>query len=120
LTRASVSQRFEGDLAGDGTAEWVMAYQADGRARFAGFQVVDGELAGHHGTLMLETLGEFDGRVTISQGTLAKSYFHDGRDILLLGWRACWRQACAFARCRRRGLGSSPGPGVKDELDSRW
>ena len=31
LTRASVSQRFEGDIAGDGAAEWLMAYQADGR-----------------------------------------------------------------------------------------
>ena len=61
LTRASVTQRFEGDIAGDGTAEWLMAYQADGRARFVGFQVVDGEVAGRRGTLVLETLGEFDG-----------------------------------------------------------
>ena len=63
LTRASVSQQFEGDIAGDGAAEWLMAYQADGRARFVGFQVVDGEVAGRRGTLVLETLGEFDGRV---------------------------------------------------------
>ena len=63
LTRATVSQRFEGDIAGDGSAEWLMAYQADGRARFVGFQVVDGEVAGRRGTLVLETAGEFDGRV---------------------------------------------------------
>ena len=63
LTRASVSQQFEGDIAGDGAAEWLMAYQADGRARFVGFQVVDGEIAGRRGTLVLETLGEFDGRM---------------------------------------------------------
>jgi hypothetical protein len=63
LTRASVSQRFEGDIVGDGAAEWLMAYQAGGRARFVGFQVVDGEVAGRHGTLVLETAGEFDGRV---------------------------------------------------------
>lgn len=63
LTRASVSQRFEGDIAGDGTAEWLMAYQADGRARFVGFQVVEGEVAGRRGTLVLETAGEFDGQV---------------------------------------------------------
>lgn len=62
LTRASVSQRFEGDLAGDGAAEWLMVYRPDGRARFVGFQVVDGEVAGHRGTLVLETAGEFDGR----------------------------------------------------------
>jgi hypothetical protein len=63
MTRASVSQRFEGDIAGDGKAEWLMAYQANGRARFVGFQVVDGAVAGRHGTLVLETAGEFDGRV---------------------------------------------------------
>jgi hypothetical protein len=63
LARASVSQRFEGDIAGDGAAEWLMAYRADGGARFVGFQVVDGELAGRRGTLVLETAGEFDGRV---------------------------------------------------------
>ena len=63
LTRASVSQQFEGDIAGDGTAEWLMAYHADGRARFVGFQFVDGEIAGRRGRLVLETLGEFDGRV---------------------------------------------------------
>jgi Protein of unknown function (DUF3224) len=63
LTRASVRQRFDGDIAGDGVAEWLMAYQADGRARFVGFQVVDGELAGRRGTLVLETAGEFDGQM---------------------------------------------------------
>lgn len=63
LTRASVRQRFEGDISGDGAAEWLMAYHADGRAQFVGFQVVDGEVAGRRGTLVLETTGEFDGRV---------------------------------------------------------
>jgi hypothetical protein len=63
LTRTSVSQRFEGDIAGDGAAEWLMAYQMDGSARFVGFQRVDGEVAGRRGTLVLETAGEFDGRV---------------------------------------------------------
>ena len=63
LTRASVSQRFEGDIAGDGAAEWLMAYRADGRARFVGLQVVDGEVAGRRGSFVFETAGEFDGRV---------------------------------------------------------
>jgi Protein of unknown function (DUF3224) len=63
LTRASVNQRFEGDIAGDGAAEWLMAYRADGGARFVGFQVVDAEVAGRHGTLVLQTAGEFDGQV---------------------------------------------------------
>jgi Protein of unknown function (DUF3224) len=72
LTRASVSQRFEGDIAGDGAAEWLMAYQADGRARFVGFQVVDGEVAGRRGRLVLETAGEFDGKVARWDATVLR------------------------------------------------
>jgi Protein of unknown function (DUF3224) len=59
LTRASVTQRFEGDIAGEGSAEWLMAYQPNGTARFVGLQLVDGEVAGRHGTFVLETAGEF-------------------------------------------------------------
>jgi hypothetical protein len=61
LTRASVTQQFEGDIAGEGTAEWLMAYQPNGTARFVGLQLVDGEVDGHRGTFVLETFGEFDG-----------------------------------------------------------
>jgi hypothetical protein len=63
LTKASVTQRFEGDIAGEGAAEWLMAYGADGTARFVGLQLIDGEVAGRRGTFVLETSGEFDGRV---------------------------------------------------------
>ena len=63
LTRASVTQHFEGDIAGEGTAEWLMAYQPGGTARFVGLQVVEGEVAGRQGTFVLETAGEFDGGV---------------------------------------------------------
>src|SRR5947207_15618409 len=63
LTRASVTQRFEGDIAGEGAAEWLMAYQPDGKARFVGLQLVDGMVNGRRGTFVLQTAGEFDGGV---------------------------------------------------------
>lgn len=63
LTRASVTQRFEGDIAGEGAAQWLMAYRPDGTARFVGLQLVDGELAGRRGTFVLETAGQFEGGV---------------------------------------------------------
>src|SRR5438045_7298259 len=63
LTRASVAQQFEGDIAGEGAAQWLMAYRPDGTARFVGLQLVDGAMAGRRGTFVLETAGEFDGRV---------------------------------------------------------
>ena len=62
LTRASVTQRFDGDVAGDGAAQWLMAYQPNGTARFVGLQLVDGQLAGRRGTFVLETAGQFDGQ----------------------------------------------------------
>jgi Protein of unknown function (DUF3224) len=63
LTRASVTQSFEGDIAGEGSAEWLMAYHPEGTARFVGLQLVDGEVNGRRGTFVLETAGEFDGGV---------------------------------------------------------
>jgi Protein of unknown function (DUF3224) len=70
LTRASVTQRFEGDVAGEGAAEWLMAYQPDGTARFVGLQLVDGEVVGRRGTFVLETAGEFDGAVARWEATV--------------------------------------------------
>lgn len=70
LTRASVSQRFEGGIAGDGSAEWLMAYHPNGTARFVGFQVVDGEVEGRRGSFVLETAGEFDGKVARWQASV--------------------------------------------------
>ena len=63
LARASVAQQFEGDIAGEGAAQWLMAYRPDGTARFVGLQLVEGTMAGRRGTFVLETAGEFDGRV---------------------------------------------------------
>jgi hypothetical protein len=63
LTRAAVSQTFIGDIAGSGSAEWLMAYRQDGTARFVGLQLVEGEVAGRTGTFVLETSGDFDGQV---------------------------------------------------------
>lgn len=63
LTKASVTQRFSGGVSGEGSAEWLMSYNEDATARFVGLQLVDGEIAGRRGTFVLETHGEFDGRV---------------------------------------------------------
>jgi hypothetical protein len=63
LTKASVRQRFAGDVSGEGSAEWLMFYDEDATARFVGLQLVDGEIAGRRGTFVLETRGDFDGSV---------------------------------------------------------
>jgi hypothetical protein len=61
LTRASVKQTFLGDIEGQGTVEWLMAYRADETARFIGLQHVSGRLGGRSGDFVLETSGSFDG-----------------------------------------------------------
>lgn len=63
LTLASVGQRFDGDVRGDGSARWLMAYRPDGTARFVGLQRVEAEVDGKRGTLVFETIGNFDGKV---------------------------------------------------------
>jgi hypothetical protein len=63
LTKTSLRQRFAGDVRGEGSVEWLMAYDEDATARFVGIQLVDGKIAGRRGTFVLETRGEFDGKV---------------------------------------------------------
>ena len=61
LTRALVTQTFTGDLEGEGSVEWLMCYAEDGTARFVGMQLVRGLIDGRKGSVVLETVGEFDG-----------------------------------------------------------
>jgi hypothetical protein len=61
LTRASVTQRFEGDVEGEGAVQWLMAYRPDGTARYVGLQRITGSIGGRRGSVVLETAGEFDG-----------------------------------------------------------
>jgi hypothetical protein len=70
MTVAAVTQNFSGDITGDGTVRWLMAYRADGTARFVGMQQVAGTLAGRHGSFVLETAGDFDGQMARWKATV--------------------------------------------------
>lgn len=63
LSRAKVTQRFEGGIAGEGAAEWLMSYRPDGTARFVGLQRVIGDVAGKSGSFVLEAIGDFNGEL---------------------------------------------------------
>ena len=69
VTRASVTQRYSGGLAGDAAAESVMSYLPDGTAQFLSYQRVEGTLGDRAGSLLLESAGEF--RDGVAAGTLA-------------------------------------------------
>jgi hypothetical protein len=78
LTRASVTQTFEGDVAGDGSVQWLMAYRTDGTAHFVGLQRVRGSIGDRHGTFVLETSGEFDGQMATWQGSVIRGTATEG------------------------------------------
>lgn len=61
VTHVSGRQRFEGDLVGEGTVEWLMCYSADRTARFVGFQRIEGSIGGRSGSITLESVGDHDG-----------------------------------------------------------
>ena len=67
LTRANGTQRFTGDIEGEGSVEWLMCYLADGTARFVGMQRIVGSIGERSGSFVLDASGEHDG--TQSKGT---------------------------------------------------
>ena len=62
LTRVAGTQRFSGTLEGAGSVDWVFGYRPDRTAVFAGFQRIEGSLAGRSGSFVLESTGEHDGK----------------------------------------------------------
>lgn len=67
LTRATVSQDFEGDIEGEGVAEYLMAHRPDKTASFVGLQSMDVRIGPRHGSFVLQVIGTFDG--SVARGT---------------------------------------------------
>jgi hypothetical protein len=66
LSDARVTQKFSGDLNGDGSVTWLMCYASEKYARFVGMQRVVGAIGDRTGSFVMETVGEFDG--TLAKG----------------------------------------------------
>ena len=66
LTLASVKKVFHGDLEGESTIEYLMAYTPDGAASFVGIEYVSGTLGGRAGSFVLQHSGTDDGHQTTS------------------------------------------------------
>jgi hypothetical protein len=62
LTRVAGTQRFGGTIEGAGSVDWVFGYRPDRTAVFAGFQRIEGSVAGRSGSFLLESIGEHDGK----------------------------------------------------------
>ena len=61
LTRARVTKSFHGDIEGEGTLEYLMAYREDGSASFVGLERVVGQVGGRSGSFVLQHGGTFEG-----------------------------------------------------------
>lgn len=67
VTRASVKQRYTGDIKGTGTIEYVMAYRPDKTAEYTGVEVITGNIGIHKGSITLVLRGQYDGKEAVTK-----------------------------------------------------
>ena len=60
LARASVTQRFSGDIVGDGAVQLLMCYRADGSADFVGLQRIVGRIGDRSGSFVIQGSGTYE------------------------------------------------------------
>jgi hypothetical protein len=59
FTRAAVTQSYNGDMAGDSTVEYLMAYAPSGTVKFVGMELLSGSIGGRRGTVLIQHDGLF-------------------------------------------------------------
>jgi hypothetical protein len=60
LTRAHVITTFQGEIEGEGTKEYLMAYRDDGSAGFVGLERVAGRVGDRSGSFVVRHDGSFE------------------------------------------------------------
>ncbi len=66
VTRATVTQKFTGDIRGAGTAEYLMVYRPDKTAQYSGVQIIRGTIGRKKGSFALRLRGEYDGKRAVT------------------------------------------------------
>src|ERR1700694_1667390 len=67
VTRATVTQKFTGDIKGTGTTEYMMVYRPDKTAQYSGVQVIKGSVGGKKGSFALRLRGYFAGKRAVTR-----------------------------------------------------
>jgi len=67
VTKATVKQRYTGDIKGAGTIEYVMAYRPDKTAEYSGVHVITGTIGGRKGSVALLLRGKYDGKEAVTK-----------------------------------------------------
>jgi hypothetical protein len=78
LSEAKVTQKFTGDIGGEGSVTWLMCYVNAKSARFVGMQRVTGTLGDKTGGFVMETAGDFDGTVAKGHWSIVPGSGTDG------------------------------------------
>jgi hypothetical protein len=60
LTRCHVKQQYTGDMKGDSTIEYIMAYTTLGTASFVGLERFTGSLGDKSGSFVFQHVGKFE------------------------------------------------------------
>ena len=60
LTRAKVTQAYQGEISGTGEVEFLMSYAVNGTASFVGVELVKGTIAGKSGSFVIQHVGTYD------------------------------------------------------------
>ena len=72
LTRAEVSQAYDGDMSGNSTVQYLMAYSPIGAVKFIGLEVFTGAIGGRFGTVLMQHDGVFTGNIARSTWTFVE------------------------------------------------
>ena len=67
VTRATVTQKFTGDIKGSGTTEYVMVYRPDKTAEYSGVQIINGAVGVRKGSFALLLRGRYDGKKAVTK-----------------------------------------------------
>jgi hypothetical protein len=70
ITRTTMGQSCSGDVEGSSSSELVMYYQEDGTATIVGFLTIDGSIGDRSGTVVLRSVGGFDGSAATADLTV--------------------------------------------------
>lgn len=70
LTRANVTKFYKGEIEGEGTLEYLMAYGNDGSASFVGIERVVGRVGNKQGNFVFQHVGTFKDGVAKSTWTV--------------------------------------------------
>jgi hypothetical protein len=72
LTRAPGTQKFTGDISGEGTVDWLMAYRTDGTAQYVGLQRISGKIGKRAGSFVMAARGAFNGKTSSATWTIVE------------------------------------------------